>query len=30
MGPVDIAPGRFAAIQDSAGAYFNVLKSSRG
>ncbi|HYN98871.1 MAG TPA: VOC family protein [Actinomycetota bacterium] len=29
MGPVDMPPGRFAAILDSTGAYFNILKSSR-
>lgn len=29
-GPMDIAPGRFATIQDSTGAVFNILKSGRG
>ena len=29
MGPLDLPPGRFAAIQDSTGAYFDILKSSR-
>lgn len=30
MGPVDMPPGRFAAVMDSTGAAFNILKSSRG
>lgn len=30
IGPVDMPPGRFAAIQDSTGAYFDILKTSRG
>jgi predicted enzyme related to lactoylglutathione lyase len=30
MGPVDTPPGRLAAVQDSTGALFNILKSSRG
>lgn len=29
MGPKDIEPGRFAVIQDSTGAVFNILHSSR-
>jgi predicted enzyme related to lactoylglutathione lyase len=29
-GPVDTPPGRLAAVQDSTGAVFNILKSSRG
>lgn len=29
MGPTDIQPGRFAAVADSTGASFNILKSAR-
>lgn len=28
-GPMDIPPGRFAAVADSTGANFNILKSAR-
>jgi predicted enzyme related to lactoylglutathione lyase len=30
MGPLDMPPGRLAAVQDSTGAVFNILKSARG
>lgn len=29
MGPVDMPPGRLAAVRDSTGAVFNILKSAR-